>query len=100
MSDPVVVVAQWTTTEAALDEVLGHVAALLPASLAEPGCVGYEAFQSLTDPTTVLLVEHYVDDGALDAHVSSAHYQDVVLRRVRPLLTDRRVEFLRPREQT
>ena len=45
-----------------------------------------------------VLIERYRDDAALDAHVNSPHYQEIVVGRVRPLLTDRRVEVLRPRE--
>lgn len=94
-----VVVAHWKTTEASLQSVLAHVAELRLKSLAEPGCIGYEVFRSLDDPTALVLVEHYRDDAALEAHLSSAHYQELVVERVRPLLTDRQVEFLRPRDE-
>jgi quinol monooxygenase YgiN len=46
------------------------------------------------------LIEHYRDDDALEAHLSSPHYQEIVAGRIRPLLTDRRVEILRPRDAT
>lgn len=92
----VVVVAHWQTTSDSLDTVLGHVAALRPHSLAEAGCLGYEVFQGVDDPTTIVLVERYRDQAALDSHLSSAHYQDLVVEHIRPLLVDRRVEFLRP----
>lgn len=95
MSDPVVVVAHWQTTAESLDTVLGHTKALRPQALAEPGCLGYEVFQSVDDPATIVLIEHYVDKSALDFHVSSPHYQQLVVGLIRPLLTDRRVEILR-----
>lgn len=98
--EPVVVVAHWQTTEASLNTVLAHIAALRPQSLAEPGCLGYEVFQSVEEPTNLLLIEHYRDGNALEAHLGSAHYRELVAERIRPLLTDRRVEFLRPREAT
>lgn len=94
----VVVVAHWRTTEANLAEVLRQVAAAKAPSLAEPGCHGYEILQDTADPTHVVLVEHYRDDAALDAHLDSPHYREVVLGRIRPLLTDRAVEILQPRE--
>jgi quinol monooxygenase YgiN len=97
-SEPVVVVAHWQTTDDALETVLASIAELAPLSLAEPGCVGYEAFQSLTDETSLVLIERYRDDAALEAHAGSPHYQEIVVGRVRPLLTDRRVEILRPKE--
>lgn len=96
MSDPVVVVAHWQTTAESLDIVLGNLAELRPQALSEAGCLGYEAFQSVDDPTTIVLIERYRDDAALDEHVNSAHYQDLVVGRIRPLLTDRRVERFRP----
>jgi quinol monooxygenase YgiN len=92
--DAVVVIARWQTTEAALDEVLTHVAGLRAQSLAEPGCVGYEVFQSRTEPTTLMLVERYRDGAAAEAHRATPHFQDLVLERIVPLLTDRQVEIL------
>ncbi|HKV20982.1 MAG TPA: antibiotic biosynthesis monooxygenase family protein [Mycobacterium sp.] len=97
-SDSVVVVAHWQTTDEALETVLTSIAELRPLSLAEPGCLGYEAFRSLTDETALVLIERYRDDAALEAHAGSPHYQEIVVGRVRPLLTDRRVEVLRPRD--
>lgn len=94
--EPVVVIAHWQTTEASLNTVLDHVTVLGPQSLAEPGCLGYEVFRSVDDPASLLLVEHYRDGAALDAHLSSPHYQELVVGRIRPMLTDRRVELLRP----
>ena len=99
-AEPVVVVARWKTTEAALDTVLAHAAALRPQALAEPGCLDYAIFQGVDDATEIVLIERYRDSSALDAHVSSPHYQELVVERIRPLLTDRQVEILRPREAT
>ncbi|MBI3215008.1 MAG: antibiotic biosynthesis monooxygenase [Mycobacterium sp.] len=96
-AETVVVVAHWQTTEDALDAVLAHLAELAPRALAEPGCLGYEQFRSLHDPTSLVLIEHYRDGSALDEHLSSPHYQEIVVGRIRPLLSDRRVEILRPR---
>jgi quinol monooxygenase YgiN len=93
-SEPVTVVAHWQTTAETLDTVLSHLAALRPQSLAEPGCLGYEAFQGVDDANTIVLIERYRDKAALDAHANSAHYQDLVVNRIRPLLVDRRVEVL------
>ncbi|WP_197375996.1 putative quinol monooxygenase [Mycolicibacterium baixiangningiae] len=94
----IVVVAHWRTTEADLPEVLEYAAAARPLSLAEPGCLGYEILQDTEEPTHVVLVEHYRDSTALDAHMNSSHYRDLVVGRIRPLLTDRTVELLQPRD--
>lgn len=97
-SASIVVVAHWHTTAGDLSDVLRHAAALKPLSLAESGCLGYELLQDIEDPTHIVLVEHYRDDAALEAHLASPHYRDLVVGHIRPLLTDRRVEFLHPRE--
>jgi quinol monooxygenase YgiN len=96
----VVVIAHWQTTDADLDTVLKHVAALRPLSLAEPGCVGYQAFQNVDEPTALVIVERYRDEEAQQAHLNSPHYQEHVVEHIRPLLTARQVEILRVRELT
>lgn len=92
-TDVVVVIARWQITAAALSEVLGYVTELREQSLAEPGCVGYEVFQSRDDATALLLVERYRDSAAVDAHRESAHYRELVTGRIAPLLIDRKVEL-------
>jgi len=94
MPKPIVIVAHWQTTAEHLDTVLGIVAELAPRSVAEPGCVGYEVLQDADEPTHLVLIERYRDREALDAHLGSAHYQDLVVGGIRPLLTDRRVSTL------
>ncbi|MGK2868576.1 MAG: putative quinol monooxygenase [Mycobacterium sp.] len=94
----VVVVAHWRTSEAALPKVLQYVAQAKAPSLAEPGCQGYDILQDTGDPTHLVLVEHYRDGAALEEHLNSPHYQELVVERIRPLLTDRIVELLQPRD--
>ncbi|MDA2892134.1 putative quinol monooxygenase [Mycolicibacterium sp. BiH015] len=89
------VVAHWKTTADSLETVLGHLAALRPQALAEAGCLGYETFQDVDDASAIVLIERYRDRSALDAHLNSAHYLELVVGRIRPLLTERRVNFLR-----
>jgi quinol monooxygenase YgiN len=63
-----------------------------------PRNCGYEAYRGVDDPTELVLIERYLDDAALAAHLDSAHYQEVVVGRIRPVLTERRVELLAPRQ--
>lgn len=95
--DDVIVVAHWRTTEEALTDVLTYAAAARTPSLAEPGCLTYDILQNAADPTHVVLIERYRDSAALETHLHSAHYEEWVSRRIRPLLTDRAVQFLQPR---
>jgi quinol monooxygenase YgiN len=96
--ESVVVVAHWQTTEAAFDAVVEDVAGLRRLSLAEPGCLGYETFQSTEEPNALVIIERYRDVEAQQAHLDSPHYRELVVDRIRPLLTARRVEILRVRE--
>ena len=92
---PITVVARWQANAGAVDSVLALVAELRPPTLAEPGCLGYDVFRSTDQPGELLLVERYRDQAAIEAHRASAHYQGVVVQRILPLLSNRRVELLR-----
>lgn len=98
--ESVVVIAHWETTEAAFDAVVKDMAALRTRSLAEPGCLGYQTFQSTEEPNSLVIIERYRDVEAQQAHLDSPHYQELVVDRIRPLLTGRRVEILRVQELT
>ncbi|MYN10612.1 putative quinol monooxygenase [Pseudoduganella aquatica] len=89
----ITVAARWQVKEGAFSEVLAIVAELRPLSLGEPGCLGYEVYQGVDAPNSLLLFERYRDEAALDAHKQSSHYQGLVVGRILPLLEDRRVEF-------
>lgn len=91
----ITVVARWHLKDGALGEVLSILAELRPASLAEPGCLSYEVYQGVGAAGSLLLLERYSDQAAIDAHKQSAHYQALVVERVLPLLAERQVELLR-----
>ncbi|MET0349053.1 MAG: putative quinol monooxygenase [Rhizobacter sp.] len=98
VSEAIVVVARWQVSDGSVRDVLAHVAELREASLAEPGCLGYEVYQALGVPGQLLLREQYRDDAALEAHRKSPHYQALVVGRILPLLAGRQVELLRARD--
>ncbi|GAA1230521.1 putative quinol monooxygenase [Oryzihumus leptocrescens] len=86
----VVVIARWLPRPGAESAVTEALPALVRASRAEPGCLGYQA---LPDPETggFLLLERYADEAALDEHRASAHFQQLVLGQLVPLLAERDV---------
>lgn len=90
----IVVLARWQVDATALDDVLALLPDLRRASLAEPGCLGYEVFRSVDAAHVLLLVERYRDQAAIDAHRASPHYRDVVVARIVPRLLQRQVEIL------
>ena len=49
----------------------------------EPGCVRYEYFQPLDEPGTILLLDTWTDQGALDAHHASTMMKRLAELRVR-----------------
>ncbi|TFW16868.1 putative quinol monooxygenase [Duganella callida] len=90
----ITVVARWQPADGQHDEVRAILAELRPASLAEPGCLGYEVYLAVDAPYCLLLIERYRDQAAIEAHRQSAHYQALVVQRALPLLADRKVELL------
>jgi quinol monooxygenase YgiN len=93
-SSTVVVMARWKTTEVNRRAVLELWAALRAQSIVEPGCLGYEVFEQVGEPgTLLLLVERYRNPEAAAAHRNSSHYRELI-ERIRPLLDARSVEFL------
>jgi quinol monooxygenase YgiN len=59
----------------------------------EPGCLQYEVFQSVLDPDTLILLELWMDQAALDAHARLN-----ATRPPNPALADFRADGVRPRE--
>jgi len=97
---PITVVARWQVGAGSVEGVLELIAELRPRTLAEPGCLGYDVFRHLDAPGELLLLERYRDDIALEAHRASAHYQELVVHRIVPLLSGRHVDLLMARDST
>ena len=98
-SQSLVTVARWEIAAHSLDAVLALVAELRRRSLEEPGCLGYDVFESIDPPgSALLLIERYRDAAALDAHRGASYYRELVFDRILPMLAARRVEILRPRD--
>lgn len=91
---PIVVIARWTIAEASLAEVLALLPELQRESLQEPGCLGYEILRSTKTPNTLVLIERYRDEQAIQAHRESAHYRVLVSGSIAPLLSERQVDLL------
>jgi len=46
----------------------------------EPGCLRFDVYRDIGDPTLFFLHEIYADQAALDAHRQSAHFLDFRLK--------------------
>jgi autoinducer 2-degrading protein len=89
-----VVVAKWRT-QPGQEETVRQLMRELTAAVREhePGNVLYIAHYDPADPAHFLFYEQYADQQALEAHRDSAHYQELVVGKIVPLLAERTVSF-------
>lgn len=59
------------------------------ASVAEPGCLAFLAFQDAEDPERFALYEAYEDAAAFDAHRRSEHFRVNIEQTIDPMLAER-----------
>lgn len=62
-------------------------------TLAEPGNLAYEVHAEVDRPGGFVLYERYADRSGFDAHAAADHFDELIVRTVRPLLTERSVTF-------
>ncbi|MBI2682702.1 MAG: antibiotic biosynthesis monooxygenase [Acidobacteriales bacterium] len=67
--------------------VADALARMRPMCLAEPGCTRWEAYQSLEDPKTFMLVEHWQTRAHWEAHGKLAAIQTIYVPEVLPRVT-------------
>lgn len=84
-------VAKTAKEQALIDAVL----AIVPAVREEPGCIAYEPHLSLEHPGTVVMVEAWQDQAALDAHAAGATFTALAARFDELLAEPLRLETLR-----
>ena len=94
-----VVVARYRTKEGAENAVLALLDTMAAASRREPGNLAYRVHQGTEDPRAVVLYEEYGCEADFTAHCASAHFQEIVLGKVVPLLDSRDVLRCAPRAE-
>lgn len=62
-------------------------------TLTEPANLGYEVHAEVDRPGGFVLYERYTDRAGFDAHAATDHFDELIVRTVRPLLTERTVTF-------
>lgn len=88
---PVYTFAKWQVQEEHLQEVMNILPQLVKASTNEEGNLFYKIHQSLSDTHTLILFEGYKDEAALDEHRGSAHFKNLVIKQIVPLLEKREI---------
>ena len=71
------------------DEAAALLHSLRNASLAEPGCAGYEVSRAIDDPNVFVLYEQWRDQAALNVHLDTPHFQQFGVNGIRPIATSR-----------
>lgn len=72
--------------------VFAALAELITAARAEPGNLAFEAFRSMDDDLSYVLLERYASREALAAHRAAPHFRHYVLDEIAPRLACRVVE--------
>ncbi len=87
----VYVIARWKVKPAHLATVLEVLQQLTVQSRAEQGNRLYQAHQLADDPNGIVLYEIYQNEEAALMHRNSAHFQQLALNTIVPLLEEREV---------
>ena len=89
----VAIVVHYQAMEGKGDEVAALLARHSAATRAEPGNLDFVALRSSDHPDSFVLYERYADSDAFEAHTASPHYEGIAVAQIRPLLSNRTVDF-------
>ncbi len=71
----IVLTAIATAAEGKADAIIEEIKKLQPKVVKDPGCLGYTAHQSASDPNKILFYEVYADQDALKYHGQTEHFK-------------------------
>lgn len=94
--DQVHVFATWKVKEGEIDKVLDLLKTVREESIKEAGNIFYKIHQSNSESNTLILFEGYTSEAAVEAHRNAAHFQDLVIGKIIPLLEKREVVLATP----
>lgn len=93
---PVHVFATWKVKEGHVETVLDILKTVREESVKEKGNLFYKVHQSNADINIIVLFEGYIDEPAVTEHRSTAHFKDLVIGKIVPLLESRHVILTTP----
>jgi quinol monooxygenase YgiN len=82
-------VVRMTAPEGELDRAEELIRRLGEASRQEPGVVHYIAHRDSEDPRVFLMYEQYRDKAAFEEHGRTAHFKELALEQLFPMLENR-----------
>lgn len=85
------VVAIYTVTPGREGDVLAGLRSLAAASRQEEGNLKYEYFQGIEDSSRIAILESYRTSEDFQSHRASAHFEQIAVKSIIPLLQDRTV---------
>jgi quinol monooxygenase YgiN len=74
-ADQLTIVAQLTALPEDQAELLEAINACVDATRQEPGNISYNVYEDVSDPLKLTFIETWKSQEAIDAHMSSAHFQ-------------------------
>jgi len=78
MSSTLTVIAYLHAKPGQEKKLLDELLALREPSLAEPGCISYQAYVEAKDPHRIAMIEQWKDRASLEAHFETPHFQQFV----------------------
>ncbi|QNL48800.1 antibiotic biosynthesis monooxygenase [Olivibacter sp. SDN3] len=87
----IITFAKWQVKQGNLETVVSLLKEAVAKSSAEEGNLKYEVYQGNDNENILMLFEEYKNQEALEFHRNSAHFQEVVVGKIVPLLENREV---------
>ena len=80
-----------------LEQVLPLAKTCIDATRQEEGCLSYDLHQSVTDENTLVFVERWKDQDAINVHFMEPHLT-AWIEAGKPFITGKKVEIITPQE--
>jgi quinol monooxygenase YgiN len=86
------VIAHHTMRAGKEEEVLASLAELIEVARKEPGNLRFDAYRSIEDPRSYVLLERYTSRTAFAEHRATPHFRRLLLGDIVPNLQQRNIE--------
>jgi quinol monooxygenase YgiN len=86
------VIARHTIAPGNEDQVYDLLPHLIAGARSEPGNLAFDAYPALDDRSNYVLLERYVSREAFAEHRETAHFNEIMVGKILPLLANRVIE--------